>query len=166
MSLTPFTGTTSATTLNANFDDATATITAQADDGAKDQTVHLYLASLASGADLSVRSVAFTMQDDMEVRVFVARVTDTGVRAISASVEVENGDSTFLSGYTMSLSVTTAAGTVDTRPTSLDLRTATGRRIRLLRGVRYRMAFQNTSGGTVTGPLQLMLQLRTVRRRS
>jgi hypothetical protein len=166
MALTPFTGTITEAVLRSNFDDATATMLTNLRAGGKDQTVHLRLASLASGADLSLRSVAWTQQDDAELRILHARVTDTAARAIGVALEVENGDTIFLVDKTVSIAITTANGTVDTRPTSSDYRTVTGTRLRLVKGVRYRLMFTNTSGGTVGGPLQANVQLRSIRRRA
>jgi hypothetical protein len=85
MALTPFTGTITEAVLRSNFDDATATMLTNLRAGGKDQTVHLRLASLASGADLSLRSVAWTQQDDAELRILHARVTDTAARAIGVA---------------------------------------------------------------------------------
>lgn len=166
MTLTPFTGTTSAAVLNSNMDDATDEMLANALAGNKDWTIFLRLASLVTAADLSLRSVAWTQADDAEVRVLCALVTDTGIRAIGVALTVENGDAAFLVDNTIAIAIATINGTVDTRPTLLDLRTTTSTRVKLLKGVRYRLAFTNTSGGTVTGPLNVMLQLRSVRRRA
>jgi hypothetical protein len=163
VALTAFTSPITLSQLRANFDDATATQLTNMRAGAKDQTISLRLASLASGADLSLRSTAWTQQDDAELRILMARVTDTAARAIGVALTVENGDTLFLVDHTISDSFNTANGTVDERT---DYRTTTGTRVRLLKGVRYRLAFTNTSGGSVGGPLQACVQLRSVRRRA
>lgn len=165
MTLTALPDPVTATTLNSNFDDATSTLTTNAKAGQKDQTRTLYLGSLASGADVSLRSYAWTQPDDAEVRMYFATVTDTAVRAFTISLEVDNGDTTFLVDNTLSITLATANGTVDTRTAgSGDLRTTTGVRVRLLKGVRYRLILHNTSGGTITGPLEACVQLRSMRR--
>lgn len=164
MPLTPFTGLITGATLNSNMDDSTSTISANALVGHKDQNVFIRLASLPNATDISLRSVAFTMQDDMEIRTMFLRITDTGANSARAILTVDNGDATFLGDNTVSIFLLTAAGTTDSRPTFLDLRPTTATRIRLLKGVRYRLEISNTSGATITGPLQACLQLRTVRR--
>ena len=164
MALVAFTSPISITQLRANFDDASSTLLTQARAGAKDQTVMLRLASLVTAADLSLRSTAWTQQDDAELRILMARVTDTAVRAIGVTLTVDNGDTVFLVDHTISDSFSTSNGTVDERT---DYRTTTvAERLRLVRGVRYRLAFTNTSGGTVGGPLVACVQLRSVRRRA
>lgn len=165
MALTASTGVISLAALRGNLDDKTATLTTAAAAGRKDATIPLRRATLADTDDVSVRSVAFTPQDDCEVRDLFVRVTDTTAsRVITASVEVDDGDTTFLLDETISASVTTIVGTADSRPTSLDLRTTTGRRFRLLKGVRYRLILTNTSAGTTTGIAIAGLQLRYMRR--
>jgi len=163
VALTPFTSPISLTQLRSNFDDKTATLLTNARAGAKDQVVSLYLASLTSGASEFSRSVAWTQQDDAELRLLMARVTDTGARAIGLALTVENGDTLFLVDHSIALSFNTVNGTTDQRT---DYRTTTGTRVRLLKGVRYRLAFTNTSGGTVGGPLIANVQLRSIRRRA
>lgn len=166
MSLTPFTGTTSASVLNANFDDKTATLTANAKAGQKDQTVYVYASSLVAATALSLRTVAWTPVDDMEVRVVLGRGTaDAGSRTLTVTLEVDNGDTAFLNDTTVSLTVTSSgAGAFDTRTggTQGDYRTTSGTRLRLLKGVRYRLTM-STDAGTWTDA-EACVQLRTFRR--
>lgn len=161
MALVAFTSTITAADLNANFDDKTTALLTNARSGRKDGVIPLRLGSLASSADLSLRSIAWTQQDDHELRVITIRATDTAARAISATLTVDNADTTFLVDQTISVALTTVNGTADART---DFRTTTGTRVRLLKGVRYRLAIVNTSGGTVGGPLQATIQVRTGRR--
>lgn len=162
----PLSGTITAADLNTNFDAQTATILTQAGQGQKDQTIELRLDTLADTDDASARSVAFVVPDDLEDRTIFLRVTDgTAGRVITGTLTVDNGDTTYLVDNTVSLSVTTVNGTVDSRPTSLDLTDNTGTVLRLLSGVRYRLTMANTSAGTtVSGPLILAMQLRSFRR--
>lgn len=162
MALTPFSGGITAAILNANADDRTVSLLANAKAGQKDGEIPLRLASLASGADLSLRSIAWTQQDDQELRLLALRVTDTGAgRAVTATLTVDNGDDTYLVEHPISVAITTVIGTADGRT---GFRTTTGIRVRLLKGVRYRLAIQNTSGSTINGPLQAVVQLRSRRR--
>lgn len=167
MSLTPFTGTTSASTLNSNFDDATSTLTTNAKAGQKDQNVTVYSISMVAATALSLRTTAWTQSDDMEVRVIYARGTaDAAARTLTVTLTVDNGDTAFLNDNTVSYSVTSSgAGAFDTRTAVQgDYRTTSGTRIRLLKGVRYRLTI-STDAGTYTDVIGCV-QLRTVRRRS
>jgi hypothetical protein len=166
MVLTASTGTISASALRANLDDHRATLLTQSTAGRKDFTVPMRLAALADTTALSLRTVAFTPQDDVEVRMMFLRVTDTVAgRIVTLTLSVDDGETAYLLDKTISTSVTTINGTVDSRTaSSLDLRTVTGDRIRLLKGVRYRLTVENTSAGTTTGEVRVGLQLRTRRR--
>lgn len=162
MALTPFTSTISESALNNNNDDKTVSLLSNAKAGKKDSDVHLRLASLAAGADLSLRSVAWTQQDDQELRVVLLRVADTTAsRVVRVRLEVANGDATYIAGQTITTTVTTIVGTADTR---LDVRTVTGVRVRLLRGVRYRLSVENETAATTTGVVEADVQLRSRRR--
>lgn len=131
-----------------------------------DFNVPLRLATLADTTTERDRSIAFTPQDDYEVRGLFLRVTDSGGagRVVTASLTQADGITSYLLDKTISVSVTSIAGTVDSRPTGLDLRTTTGTRIRLVKGVRYRLSALCSTVGTVTGPVEVWLQLRSVRR--
>lgn len=159
MSLTPFTGTVTEAVLNANFDDARAAITSQATAGQVDACVthrKLTLTSTPAVADF----VDFTPEDDMEVRVLRVFVESANAGStITATLSVANGDSTFLVDKTLTASVTSIAGTVQA---TTDLRTVTGTRVRLLRGVPYRLAL-SASSSTHTAARATVL-LRTIRR--
>lgn len=167
MSLTPFTGTVSAATLNANFDDATTTLVANAKLGQKDQAQDVYVASLVAGTVLSLRTFAWTQRDDAELRVIFAHGTaDAGSRTLTLTLTVDNGDTAFLDDETITLTVTSSgAGAFDTRTAGDgDYRTTSGTRVRLLSGVRYRLTIA-TDAGTWTDAVGVV-QLRSVRRTS
>jgi len=162
MSLTPFTGTVTAATLNANFDDARAAITSQAVLGQVDASVHHRVLSLTGAATSVANFVDFTPADDMEVRVLRVYVNSaTASSTITAAVTVANGDSTFLVDQSITVSTTSIVGTTQA---SRDLRTVTGTRVRLLRGVPYRLSL-SSSAGTHTEARAIVL-LRTIRRAS
>lgn len=166
MALTPFVGTVTAAQLRANFDDKTTTLQTNMRAGQKDHAKILRLASLLAGSDVSLRSVAWTQQDDQEVRVLNVRATDTGAgRVVTGTLTVDNADTVFLVDNAISVSITTVVGTADSRPGTLDLRTTSGTRIRLVKGVRYRLTL-SVDAGTCTGPILLELQRRTIRRRA
>ena len=160
MTLTSFAGTTSAPTLNANFDDATARIDATMVAGRVDYPVTVRKGTLAVADDVSVRSVTFTAPDDMELRVLrvLCTHTTTGV-TVTAALEQADGDAAFMMDQTISVDVASINGTAQA---SLDLRTTTGTRIMLLRGIRYRLKV-TASGGTATVG-QAAALLRTRRR--
>lgn len=165
MALVPFSGVTSAATLNANFDDATTQLTTNAVQGQKDQTILLYVASLTNATVLPLRTVAWTQADDMEVRVvFGAGTADAGSRTLTVTLSVDNGDTAFLNDTTVSLTVTSSgAAAFDTRTAGSGEYTVTdGTRLRLLKGVRYRLTLA-TDAGTWTDA-EACVQLRTVRR--
>jgi hypothetical protein len=160
MALVAFTGATSATTLNANFDDATTRIDATMVAGRVDYPIHVRKGTLAVADDVSLRSVAWTAADDSEVRVLrvLATHTTTGID-VTATLEQADGDTAFMMDAAVTVSVACINGTAQA---SLDLRTTTGRRIMLLRGVRYRLTV-SAAGGTVNVG-QATVLLRTRRR--
>lgn len=170
MSITPFTGTISATTLNSNFDDKTSTLALQSTDGQKDQDVFIFLPSMTSSTALFLRTVAFTSPDDMAIQMLMGRATADGTsRTLFVRLTVDNGDTTFLVGNTYSIS---AAGsvTIDTRTDTVtgDYRSVGGAfsviRARCLKGVRYRVTMEcNDIGATLTD-VHALLQLRSIRR--
>lgn len=163
MALTPFTGTVTAATLNANFDDATTAISSQATDGQVDFDVY-HRALAFSGTGTAVADfLDFTLDDDCELRCLRITVQDgTAGRTVSVTLTQTEGDTAFLIDNTISASTTTIVGTTDSTE---DYRTTTGAiRVRLLRGVSYRLTLA-TSAGAVTR-LQGTAMLRTIRRSS
>lgn len=161
MALTPFTGLVTQATLRANFDDKTSTLTTNATAGQADHVVSVTRRSLGAGDDISLRCVDFTPMDDYEIRVLRLTLEDgTASRTVTATVTVTDGDATFLLDKTVSLTGTTIIGTTHA---NLDLRTVTGDRLRLLKGVPYRLTIGAPSAGPVTRA-QASLVLRSRRR--
>jgi hypothetical protein len=161
MALVNFTGTITESALRSNFDDKTATLTANAASGRTDHVVFVHRLNLDTSDDISVRSIDFTPVDDYEVRLLRLTLTDgTASRTVAATVTVTDGDTTFLLDKTISVTGTTAVGTSNA---NLDLRTVSGDRLRLLKGVSYRLAIGAPSAGPVTSA-QASLVLRSVRR--
>lgn len=151
--------------LRTNFDASTATLATNAVAGRKDQTIPFRKASLSDLDALSGRRLAWVQTDDMKVQCMFLRVTDVVAgRVVTAALTVDGGDTRFLSDVTVSVSVTTINGTVDSRPTSLDLRAVTGSIVRLKKGVRYLWTFSNANAGTTTGVVVGGIQLRSLRR--
>lgn len=165
MALTAFTGTIASSVLNGNFDDKTTTIGTQMQAGQKDHTVELRLSSLADTTELRDRSKAWVQADHAQLRIAYLRATDSGGagRSVTFTLAVDNGDDDYLVENTVSITVTTTAGTVDSRSSNAtDYRTGTPW-IRLVKGVRYRITLACASG-TVTGPVYAGVQLRSRRR--
>jgi hypothetical protein len=161
MALVPFTSTVTAATLNANFDDARAAITSQAVAGQIDLAIH-HKSLLLAGTGTDVKDfVDFIPEDDYEVRVLRVYATDvTAGQVVTASVVVANGDTTFLVDQSITVSVTTGASTVV--QASADFRTVTGTRVRLLKGVPYRLKLSRDTG--TIDEARAMLLVRTIRR--
>lgn len=153
-------GTTSATAIRTDFDAVRALLEVD-DEQDTDFVVPLLISTLADTTIERDRSISFTPRDDYEVRVLMLRATDSGgaARTVTATLAVENGDTSYLLDKTIAKSATTIVGTVDSR---LDLRTVTGDRVRLVKGVRYRLSLANATVGTVTGPLIACLLLRCI----
>lgn len=159
-----FSTTVGLTELRTALDASRAACTANKRLGQEDAEIPLRLASLAAGDHLLTRSIAWTQLDDQELRTMFIRVTDgTAGRSVRASLTVDDGETQFLVDKTCAVSLTTVMnGTVDARA---DFRTVTGTRVRLLRGVRYRLDIEVlTAAATVTGPLLAGVQLRSLRR--
>jgi hypothetical protein len=158
MALVAFTGTIAATTLNANFGDKTTRIDAVAAVGQVDYPVFVRKASLAAADDISLRSVYFTAPDDAEVRVLrvLATHSTTGI-TVTASIAEASG----LVDYTMGAVCEQAVASINgTAQATLDLRTTTGRRIMLLRGVRYRVTVAAAGGTLDVGQATVLLRTR------
>jgi hypothetical protein len=163
---TPLTGTVTLAALRAHFDESTADLRDQAKEGRKDSEVRLYVASLATAALLRDRSVAWVQQDDAELRIISAHgIAASAGRTLSVALEVENGDGLFLVDHEVAVSVSASgAGTFYTRNVDGDFRTTTGPRIRLQRGVRYRLSVFATGGAWTE--VEAYAQIRSVRRRA
>lgn len=162
MALIALTSPVSIDQLRNNFDDKTAALAANMLAGRKDQWRTFRKTTLADTDALRTRTTAWTQVDDQEVRTAFLRVTDAAApRVVTWTLSVDGDDTRFLVDKDVSISVTTIVGTADER---IDLRTATGDRIRLKRGVRYRMTIENTSAGTTTGVVMCGIGLRTLRR--
>jgi hypothetical protein len=154
-------GTVTATALRTDFDQHRATLKANARVGRKDQTrVMTPLSTLTSSLALSLRSYAWTQQDDQELRVLMIRGTTDGAATITLTLTVENDDETFLVDQAVTVSaVAGGAGTVDGRA---DYRTTTGDRLRLLKGVRYRLTVAVTAANWTA--VSMCCQVRSIRR--
>lgn len=167
MSLTSFTGTIALTTLRSNFDLQTSTLATNAQAGAKDSTRFRRIATLTNATALSARTLAWTQPDDQELRIIYGFGTaDAGSRTLTVALTVDNGDTLFLVDNTVSVSVTSSgAATFSTRTAgSGNYLVTTGTRLRLLKGVRYRLT-ASTDAGTWTA-VSIGVQLRSLRRRA
>ncbi len=166
MALSPFTSTVTVAALRANFDDSTAALATNAVAGKKDQTRILHVPNLAVATVLSARTMAWTQQDDAEVRIFFCRVTDGAAAAtVTATLTQDNGTTEFLLDNTVSIAVVAINGTVDSRASSAtDYRTTSGTRFRLKALVRYRLTLSTTVA--TVDLAQCGLQLRSLRRSS
>lgn len=163
MALTPFTGTVSAATFNANFSDANAAMTSQAVAGQVDMAVHHKAINVAAAASPAVASyVDFTPNDDLELRVLrVYGLDAAGGMTATATLTVANGDTTFLLDQTISATTASLGAAVAAQATT-DYRTVTGTRLRLLQGVPYRLALSCSSG--TCDEIRGSVLLRTIRR--
>ena len=161
MTLVAFTGTTSASVLNANFDDKTSTLTTNAKAGQKDQFINLLVFALGSATDLSARSMLFTPQDDLEVRIISVKATDaTASRTITLTLEHSSGNVKFTGGASRTAAVVTIIGSATTRTSFIS---TSADRFCLLRGVTYRLSVASNTAGATTS-VQVGVQLRSKRR--
>jgi hypothetical protein len=153
-------GTVTQTALRTDFDALTTSLSSLTLLGQEDFPLTLRVASLAVAMDVSLRSVDFTAPDDLELRVLRVLVTHTAaVGNVTATLTVTDGDTAYLLDQTISVSVASLNGTAQA---SLDCRTTTqAKRLRLLRGVRYRLTL-STAATVDVG--QAILLLRTRRR--
>lgn len=158
MSLVPFTGVIAAADLRDNFDDKTTRIDAVAAVGQVDWPVFVRKGTLAVADDESTRSVYFSAPDDMEVRVLrvLCTHTTTGV-TVTASIAEANDALDYTMGAVCEQAVASINGTAQA---TLDLRTTTGRRIMLLRGVRYRVTVTASGGTADVGQATVLLRTR------
>jgi len=158
MTLTAFTGTITESALNDNYDDKTTRIDAAAILGRVDHPITVRRASLAVANDIAVRSVMWTAPDDAEVRVLRVLCTHstTGL-TVTATLDEANGLTDFMMGENPTVSVASINGTAQA---SLDLRTTTGKRIMLLRGVRYRLSVAVVGGTADVGQATVVVRTR------
>lgn len=163
MALVPFTGLVTAALLNSNFDNARAAITTQAAANFVDMVVHHKSLLLASTGTAVSDFVDFSPEDDMELRALRVYAFDaTAGQIVTATLAVANGDTTYLCDQTISVPVTTGAGTAV--QATADYRTVTSTRVRLLKGVPYRLSLGRDTG--TIDEARAMVVLRTVRRRA
>ena len=153
-------GTVTQAALRTDFDALTTRINATMVDGQVDHPVLMRRPTLAVADDVSLRSIAWTPQDDAEVRVLRVNAIHTAAGiTVTATLSVENGTTDYLMNDPPTVSVASVNGTAKA---SLDLRTVTGARQMLFKGVRYRLTL-SVVGGTLTEG-QAVLLLRTRRR--
>lgn len=154
-------GTVTATALRTDFDQHRATLKANARVGRKDQTrVMRTTGTLTAATALSLRTYAWTQTDDQELRLLMIRGTTDGAATITLTLTVDNLDDTFLSKQTCTATVTAGgASTVDGRTSFI---TTTGVRLRLLKGVRYRMTVVVTAANWTA--VSMCCQVRSIRR--
>lgn len=158
MALTAFTGTVSASTLQSNFDDKTSTLNTNAARVGGDWWQHVHKIGLTTTAIYT----EFTPPTDVELRVLRVQVQDTGAgRTVTATLTQADGDADFLLGQTVAVSIASANGL---RFANTDFRTVTTfPRIRLLRGVPYRLSIVSTGATTWA---QAAIQLRGLWRKT
>jgi hypothetical protein len=151
-------GTVTQTALRTDFDALTTSLSSNTLLGQEDFPLTLRVASLAVAMDVSLRSVDFTAPDDLELRVLRILVTHTAaVGDVTATLTVTDGDTAYLLDQTISISVASLSGTAQA---SLDCRTTTqAKRLRLLRGVRYRLTL-STAATVDVGQATLLLRSR------
>jgi hypothetical protein len=144
--------------LRTDFDALTPSLDSNTLLGQEDFPLTLRVSSLAVAMDVSLRSVDFTAPDDLELRVLRVLVTHTAaVGDVTATLTVTDGDTAYLLDQTISVSVTSLNGTAQA---SLDCRTTTqAKRLRLLRGVRYRLTL-STAATVDVGQATLLLRTR------
>lgn len=149
--------------LISNLDALTTTLTAQARNGQKDFNVPLTHAALLTTTPEPARVVDFTAPDDLELRAIRVSATSTAAgQTVTIALTQTDGDNAYLLDFLPTITVTTVVGTAHA---TLDLRTTTQAiRLRLLRGVQYRMT-ATTSAAANAPQVSAALVLRTRRRR-
>lgn len=158
MALVPFTGTVDRTVLRDNFDDATAALTAAALLGKTSVDVTHRVDALAVGSGVA-NFLDFTAPDDMEVVALRVKAVDAAAgRTVTAFLEQTDGDTSFLLDVVFSTPVTTVIGTASA--TTLYSTTTIQRRVKLLRGVRYRLRLSTTAGPVTSAQVTLVCGLR------
>jgi hypothetical protein len=162
MSLVPFTGVASSAVLDANFDDKTSTLTAQAIAGRKDFNV-FHRTSMNNLTALALRVQDFVVGDDFEVRcIRIRAIASTAGFTVTATLLAADGDADLLIGQSYVASVTSIVGTASA---TLDCRTTTqARRANLLRGGRYRLQLESSGATTIVVQGSLVLRARRRRR--
>jgi len=144
-----------AANLDAACESNITALTTAAQARAKDFQIGLEVEALATtGIIEALRSVEFVPEDDMELRTVAAQVRTSDTTPSTTTVTLEivtddagTADDEYMLEETVTASVThSAAGTHDAR-TSYEL--ATGTKIFLLKGIRYRLIV-STSAGTHT----------------
>lgn len=142
MALTAFTGTISATVLKDNFDDKTSTLSSNAARAGGDW----YVTVNAPGLSTTSLFVDFTAPDDCELRYWRVTAQHTAAgQTVTATITVTDGDTDYLLGQTFSLARSTTNGT---NHTTNDYTDVTSTRLRLLKGVTYRLAIVATAAVT------------------
>lgn len=155
--------------IRSNFGAAATLVNAAKALGAMTQTIPLRRMSLADTDTLLSRSIAFTPQDDQDIDTLYLFATDAagGGRVVTVALTEDgvadpvNAPETRYVPHPVQVSGTTISGNIIEVE---DFRPVTGTRVRLLKGVRYRLSMTCETVGTVVGPVVAVLQLRPVRR--
>lgn len=153
-------GVVDASTLKTDFDQRTTPLSNQAVLGIVDHDVFHRVAAMATGAGV-LNFLDWMSPDDNELRVIRIRVEHSAAsRVVTATLTQTDGDASFLVDQTFVATVTSVNGTVEA---TADFRTVTGKRARLLRGVRYRLTLAVDAGATIN-VVQGTVVVRTRRR--
>lgn len=153
-------GTVTQAALRTDFDQFTTRINTRMVAGAADFNIFARRDSLDDTDDLSLRSVAWTQPDDAEVRVLRAECTHTTTgRTVTAKLYADNDpNNDYIGGSPLEVTRASINGNIIS---SLDLRTTSGRRVMLLRGVRYRLEVGVDAGAAITaGIAEVLLRAR------
>lgn len=146
--------------LRTDFDQFTSRINARMVAGAVDFSVLARRDGLANADDISLRSVAWTQPDDAELRVLRAEVTHSATgRTVTATLTAEGLDDPLdaFGGAPVTVSRASINGNISGY---LDLRATTGRRVFLLRGVRYRLSIEVDAASVTMGAAHVLLRSR------
>lgn len=158
MALTPFSGTISATTYDANFDDKTSTLTTNAKAGSRDWQVDVAATNLTTTAIF----VEFTPRETLLLRSLGISVYDTANGLIATATLTSPDNDDYQVGATWSVAATTVAATrLDARTSYLADATP---KLRLKAGVRWKLSIVATSG--TIDRVYAYAHVRSLRRRA
>lgn len=140
-----------ASDLNTQQDGQRSTLNGVLSGGYRTWTFHKRAYDLASTTDIAERSMEIIPSDDWELLMFgVAGNGTNGSTTFSATLETpDDSDNTFLLGQTVTAQVASTGSAYQT--SRQNYTTTTGRRLWLLRGVKYRISIASTDASPPSG---------------
>lgn len=165
-----FSGTIAAADFATEFDAFRSRINASRAAAGKSWPMFHRMLALGSASSIAVRSITFTVDDDVQLRMIGVKAITTASVTITARLTAldaieADASAELLQGESVSVGVTVNGTGTARDATPFATTDGRSRHIRLLRGARYRLALENSAVANCT-VAEAILLLRAYRRRT